>query len=440
MGQAKQKESEVKRGSAFYFPLGVLFVFLVFAFQNCSNTGFQLQGQEGSTFLPSTTGGNSDNNNNGNNIPGDPSTTPTPLPDSTGASPTPSPTLPPSTSSNKYLRGINIMDLGAGNTGGTAGVNYPIPSAAAIKALKGRGLGVLRIPFKWERIQTKLDAPLDAAYLKLVMQVLKDSNAVGIKVILDMHNYASYPYSTGKKFGETNGPTTAQYGDVWKRIVTAVRADASAYNAVYAYDLMNEPHDLTGGAKTWEKYSQAAVDAIRSTGETKLLMIEGHAWSSAASWPKQHPIAWINDPMKNIMYHAHIYMDNDSSGTYVNDYAKEDSYAKAQGHASVGARVVARTKPFADWVATNKTQGFLGEFGWPNSTVCGEADGVKWNEAGEMLMKYLDSVNMGATLWATGTWLGTNGYMMTTYVLPRKEGDALVPLSPSVVLEKHLSQ
>src|SRR5689334_10139356 len=46
---------------------------------------------------------------------------------------------------------------------------------------------------------------------------------------------------------------------------------------VYAYDLMNEPHDMAG----WKDISQFVLTAIRNAGDNKLIMIPGDIWSSA---------------------------------------------------------------------------------------------------------------------------------------------------------------
>lgn len=149
------------------------------------------------------------------------------------------------------------------------------------KALKGRGLQVVRLPFKWERAQRSLGGPLDAGYMGLIVQMLKDTKTAGMLAILDMHNYARYK-SNGVYgiIGQSNGPTTAHYADVWKKISAHIKAVPDAHNALYAYDIMNEPHDIPGagglsGAKIWEKYAQVAVDAIRSNGDKKMIHIEG---------------------------------------------------------------------------------------------------------------------------------------------------------------------
>lgn len=349
------------------------------------------------------------------------------------------------TDDGKFLRGINIMDLGQGDSvlPGTFGQHYTAPNLEALTALKQRKMNVLRLPFKWERIQPTLNGPLDTVYLGRLLQVMRDVNSLGMKAIIDMHNYGRYVKNgVTTKFGDSNGPTQAQYQDAWKKIAMAVKADSAAYNALYAYDLMNEPYDLPAvngsGAKNWEGYAQAAVNAIRSTNDTKMIHVEGYNFSSASAWSGNHPAKFITDSANNIMYHAHMYLDNNTSGAYDSNFAAETSYAKSQGHASVGARGIARLKVFSNWCAAQQVKCFLGEFGWPNSAHVGASAGQEWNNAGEELMSYMDSIKMGGTMWATGSWMGETTNILNAYVLPGQNYQKFNALNQSDVLERHL--
>ena len=358
---------------------------------------------------------------------------------------TPSPEVPVDTSIG-YLRGINIMDMGTGGSvlPGKKDYNYTTISKASIQALKDRGLQVLRLPFLWERVQYNLNGTLEPVYLGYIIQALKDCNEVGMKAILDMHNYARYTKNgTVTIFGQSNAPTKEQYGDAWKRIAAAVKAVPEAYNALYAYDLMNEPHDVPAvngksGAKIWEEYAQAAVYAIRSNDDKKLIHVQGDSFSAAHRWSQNHPKPFIADSANNIMYHAHMYIDNDSSGSYQRTFDQEEVLAKQQGFTSVGARGIARLKNFSNWCSQYKQRCFLGEFGWPNAHFGGATNAQKWNSAGEELMDYMDQIRMGGTMWATGTWFKEQDNILNVYELP--SGRAFRPLSQAEVLERHLGE
>lgn len=423
----KSRHESGRKWKPVYFILLPLFAVLTLSFQNCGSQfsvseQLQLQAELGSN-IP----GSSDSDGN--------------------VTPTPTPTTPPAPveDKDKFVRGINIMDLGIADNAipGVYGTNYTKPNYASIKVLKDRGMGVLRIPFKWERVQNQLSGPLNTAYFNLMLEVLRDADTAGIKIILDMHNYGRYKKSgVTTMFGQDNGPTTADYADVWKKLVQGIRADEKAYRAVYAFDIMNEPYSLPSGVrgltpqKLWEEYSQAAVSGIRSTGETKMIHVEGYSYASADRWPSLHPKPWINDPVNNIMYHAHVYLDNDASGTYKISHAEETTKAKAQNHASIAARGIARVKNFSNWCAANSVRGFIGEYGWPTAAKVGTSEATLWNKEGEEFLRFLDDIKMGATMWATGTWLSADGNILNAYVLP-SGNRTFQPLSQAEVLERH---
>jgi hypothetical protein len=52
-------------------------------------------------------------------------------------------------------------------------------------------------------------------------------------------------------------------------------------------------------ARVWEAASQRALDAIRSGGDGRLVLVQGYEWAGAQRWPANHPTAWISDPANN---------------------------------------------------------------------------------------------------------------------------------------------
>lgn len=218
---------------------------------------------------------------------------------------------------------------------GVAGVQYQYPSAAELAYLAGRGMTMVRLPFRWERIQPVLDGPLDPAELARLTDTVAAARAVGIGVILDVHNYGAYwqsdAYGTGwrKPLSVAGYLRLSSFADLWRRLSQAFVGNPG----VVAYDLMNEPVAMTGGAPTWEAASQAAVDAIRATGDRTQIMVAGYNWSGPGSFPVQHPGGpWIHDPVGRTFYEAHQYFDCDGSGTYREGYEAAVQCAAAQGY------------------------------------------------------------------------------------------------------------
>jgi len=86
---------------------------------------------------------------------------------------------------------------------------------------------------------------------------------------------------------------------------------------------MNEPIDVPGDGPAWEEASQAAVDAIRKTGDARTILVPGYLWSTVQWFPDAHPDGpWIDDPLDDIRYEAHQYFDADLAGEY-RTYAEE---------------------------------------------------------------------------------------------------------------------
>src|SRR5206468_880874 len=94
-----------------------------------------------------------------------------------------------------------------------------------------------------------------------------------MRVILEPHNYARYQ---GKVIGSPEVPAAA-FADFWSKLAAHYSDDP----AIYAYGLMNEPHDTKG---LWPGAAQAGVDAVRSADSTHFILVPGDHWSSAKGW------------------------------------------------------------------------------------------------------------------------------------------------------------
>ncbi len=225
---------------------------------------------------------------------------------------------------------------------------------------------MIRLPLRWERLQPVLGGPLDPGNVALLKGDLAWAAAHGANVIIDIHNYGRYSinengalnsYVLDNVYGGVTKVSGANLADFW----TKMSSEFKGLPAVYAYDLMNEPHDM--GTANWQAISQAVVSAIRANGDGTLIMVESDNWSGAYSWPMINGAAsWISDPMSSFIYEAHQYFDSDNSGTYAESYDVELS--NNPDLATVG---VTRLKPFLEWCTNNNVRGYLGEYGIPNT-------------------------------------------------------------------------
>ncbi len=259
--------------------------------------------------------------------------------------------------------------------------HYTYPTEANFKKYADLKMNLVRLPFRWERLQPKLNTELNAAELSRMLQTLDYAKKYNVKVILDMHNYYRY-YD---KLIATSEVPIASFADTWKRIAQKV----VNHPAVYAYGLMNEPYSTNG---YWPQAAMAAAKAIRSVDANRWIFVAGDRYSSAYHWeaynPKLATDAWMRDPKNNLVYEAHMYIDKDFSGSFADRNAVYDP--------NVG---VQRVKPFVEWLKKNGLRGHLGEHGIPDFSPSAVV-------ATDNLLTYLRQNCVSSTYWAGGPWWG----------------------------------
>ncbi|MEA2525138.1 MAG: endoglucanase [Thermomicrobiales bacterium] len=276
---------------------------------------------------------------------------------------------------------------------GTYGRDYTYPTASEYDYYASKGLTLIRLPFRWERIQPVLGGPLDATELARLDKQVANARARGMRLILDVHNYGRYRRADASGtlrthvIGAADGtvPVSA-FQDLWQRLASHYASEST----VWAYGLMNEPHDM--GATSWKEIAQAAVDAIREVDGRHTILVSGDCWSGAWTWARCNADLLLSDPANNLVYEAHQYFDRDGSGRYANSYEADGATP------TIGAD---RLRPFADWLAANGVRGFVGEFGAPNSD-------PRWQAVLDTFLGSLVEHGIGGTAWAGGPWWPTS--------------------------------
>lgn len=271
--------------------------------------------------------------------------------------------------------GVNLSGAEFGHVPGKFGHDYAYPGAESFDYFKSKGLTVIRLPFKWERMQPKLTGPLDETELKRLDEVVAIAHERGMKLMLDLHNFGGYEkLSLG-----TPELSNEMFADVWKKLATHFATEP----AVFAYCIMNEP---VGAKDRWPAAAQAAVDAIRAADLNHTISVCGGGFSGAHSWKKGSKGFPLVDPSSNIIYEAHQYFDRDNSGTY------KQSFDDSGANPMTG---VDRLQPFIEWLKENNARGFLGEFGVPH-------DDPRWLEVLDAFIAELKANNIGGTYWSAG--------------------------------------
>ena len=280
----------------------------------------------------------------------------------------------------------------AGVYPGIDGTHYGYPNYNDLAYAKRKGFGIIRLPFRWERVQRPLgSSSLIANEVNKIKQVLNWAADLGLKVVFDMHNFGRYcTYCNGSNsndnvytiIGENAQCTIEHFCQVWRLLAQEFKD----YDCIWGYEIMNEPYAMLSSTP-WYNIAQAAIYAIREIDTWTPIVIDGDSFASARNWPSvSDNLRTLNDPADNLIFTAHCYFDHDSSGEYSRSY--DNSGANAQTG-------VTRLKPFVDWCKKYDKRGFVGEYGIPD-------DDSRWMTVLENALAYLRDNGIGGTYWSAG--------------------------------------
>lgn len=291
--------------------------------------------------------------------------------------------------SKTFPFGINLAGAEFGkNMPGVFGKDYIYPTVADLDYFKARGLSLVRLPFKWERIQPVLGADLDQAELKRMKEVVSLALERNIWVLLDMHNYCRRNEKGEYLIIGSEKLPAATVADAWQRLAIEFKD----FKNIWGYGLMNEPHDMPS-ENSWFNIAQGMIDKIRAVDRQTTIVVGGDSWSSADRWQAASDhLKNLKDPSNDLVFEAHIYFDDDASGSY------KSSYEKEMADDLTG---IARAKPFIEWLKKNKKRGFVGEYGVPDND-------PRWLVTLDKMLSYLQENDVNGTYWAAGPWWGNH--------------------------------
>ncbi|MDR7332047.1 glycoside hydrolase family 5 protein [Roseateles asaccharophilus] len=259
---------------------------------------------------------------------------------------------------------------------GTYGKEYVYPSVASTAYYQTKGMNLMRIAFRWERLQPALMGELDATELGRLREFVDGTTARGLHVLLDPHNYAAY---RGHHVGKPEVPYAA-FADFWRRLALQFKD-----NSKVQFGLVNEPREMP--TETWAEAAQQAVTAIRATGAKNLITLPGNGYTGAWSWfeskwygtPNADVMGRVRDPLDNIVFEVHQYFDKDGSGTNVECVSP-----------TIG---VERLQRFTQWLRDNKRRALLGELGGGANPVCEQ-----------VIRGALEHLKANADVWTGWLW------------------------------------
>lgn len=290
-----------------------------------------------------------------------------------------------------FALNLSGAEFGHDRIPGEYGKEYTYPTPDDLDYAKKKGFSLVRVPFKWERLQDTLGGPLRVFDLGELKKVVQSASERNIRVILDLHNYGRYMKNGDHRLIGTQGVGIAHLADFWGKIA----AEFKDFPNIYGYALMNEPHDMDP-LTPWKDIAQAAIYAIRKVDPATTIIVGGDSWSSAERWGVfSDNLKYLYDPSENLIFEAHVYFDKDCSGTYKYSYEDEEAtpYTGIQ-----------RVIPFVNWLKVNGFRGFIGEYGIPDKD-------ERWLETLDNFLAYLSRNNINGAYWAAGPWWPDDDFM-----------------------------
>ncbi|UUA72731.1 glycoside hydrolase family 5 protein [Cellvibrio sp. QJXJ] len=294
------------------------------------------------------------------------------------------------------LTGVNLAGAEF-NTKALPGIvykNYTYPSTAELNYIAAQGANMIRLPFRWERLQQTVNGPLDPAELGRLHTTVNNASAAGLCVLLDVHNYAKYyQYKLGDPL-PTPSPEGTTLTTMFIAFWLALAAEFPDANKV-AFGLMNEPANIP--LNSWAVIAKQTLAELRAADATNLVFVSGGRWSGLHDWfsgleySNASEFSDLHDPLNRAIIEVHQYTDSDYSGTHTTS-------------TGTGCRPAdqfnAKFERITEWAKTHQQTLFLGEFGVPRSSECLLT-----------LTRFLELMDnntwRGWSYWAAGGWWGS---------------------------------
>ena len=322
--------------------------------------------------------------------------------------------------------GVNLAGAEFGNLPGQHDREYIYPPRDNINYYRDLGFNLVRLPFKWERLQPDIGAQFATSEQALLLGCVEAVLDAGMSVVLDPHNYAKRRVRADHWGAEhligTGAVPSQAFADFWVRLAALFKDEPRVM-----FGLMNEPVGLSPSA--WLEIANAAIAAIRHVGATNLIFVPGIAFTQAHSWIAvgNTAMARVEDPIRNFALEVHQYFDADSSGTHPDAVS-----------GTIGSE---RVEAFQSWARQNGCRAFLGEFN-------GGRNRTSYNALHDLCQELSanDDVWLGWAAWAGGPrWPDADMYNLEpwndgrireqTEILARYAGSTGVWRSPGAEID-----
>lgn len=309
-----------------------------------------------------------------------------------------------------HLRGVNLAcaEFGVSTNAqgvvsgvpGVKGTTYRYGTTDEIDYYLSKGVQIIRMPFLWERLQKVLAGDFDQDELKSLKDLATYATSLGIRVILDPHNYsnrvvnnANFPigatYSSDTPSGTVTLSTVVTWS-MWEDFCFRLGNEFKD-NPLIIFLVCNEPNKFVRQAFD---QNQHAINGYRKSGAANLIQCPGNAFTSAMSYLSNGNDIneTLYDPFNNFHLELHQYLNasNNGESDTVNSWA-------------VGPL---RMQKMTEWARAKGFKCHLGEFnaGTRTSLVTSiEMDSLREHQA--YVLENSD-VWASSTIWAAGPWWG----------------------------------
>ena len=308
------------------------------------------------------------------------------------------------------LYGVNLaggeLNYGTKNTVNPVnGTDFQFVTNQDIDYLASKKINFARLLISWEVLQQTLNAPIttNTAYFSQLDSRITYLTSKGITVCLEIHGAsdANFGKYKGQQLGSSTVPVSA-FADFWARMASIYKS-----NPKVVFGMMNEPLGLT--TMGWFGAVQAAINSIRGTGATNLIMVPGIGYSASVTWqdtwydtaspkvPNSQGYLSLRDSGNNMCVSVHMYYGTDGSGT-----------TTQVASATIG---VERLTGICNWARTNGVKVHVGEFGASAANSLSQT-------AVANTMKFMNDnpdVFCGAAWWAYGNpaWWGSYQFTLS---------------------------
>jgi endoglucanase len=173
---------------------------------------------------------------------------------------------------------------------------------------QSRGMNFIRLPFRWERLQTTNSGTLDPTNLGRMSAFVNYATSHGMYVMLDPHNFMRYyPNPRSGTQNATNGlvgtpspiysVSYSDFSNFWYQVAAIYKTNDHVF-----FGLNNEPANMP------ETQLVAAlnlgIQGIRNAGATNMIFVPGNRWTGAWTW--SNPDSWgaANSVRQQLLYRS----------------------------------------------------------------------------------------------------------------------------------------